>query len=75
MLASLDTVESEDENALRYLIKMLYTVNYGSTCPDHMISLKKDFVDMILRNLDSKNGLVDETRYAAKSTINSVLFL
>lgn len=52
-----DIVEIEDQNAPWYPMDMLNTPRYGSALPDHMCSLKKGFIVMILCNLDPKMGM------------------
>lgn len=72
---STKTVESENNNAPIYPIEMLNTLSHGSVLPGHMLSLKKGFILILLRNLDLKNGHVNETLYVVENMTNNVLFL
>lgn len=72
---SADTVENKNENALMYPMDMLNTLSHVSALPEDMLSLKRGFIEMLLRNLDPENGHVNKTRYIVEIITNKVLFL
>lgn len=70
-----DTAEIENENSLRYLMERLNTISHGSTFQDHMLSLKKRLIFVLLCNLDCKYLRVNGTGYDVKYMTYNVLFL
>lgn len=71
---SADSTDDEDENALKYTMQIMKTLRYGSALTDHILSPKKVFIVMLLRNLNSKTGYMTGTRYAVENLRNNVLF-
>lgn len=52
-----DTEENEDENVLRYPMKVLNALSHGAALQDDMLSDKKVFDVMLLRNQNSKRSM------------------
>lgn len=70
-----DTLETEDENAVRYSMEMLNALSKWLAVPYYMLSLEKGFAVMLLNNIDPKNGHVNPTGYIAEYIKNNILFL
>lgn len=69
-----DRVEKWNGSALRYPMKMLNTFSHGSALAEHMLNLKKGFIDMLLCSLDSKTLHWKGKRYIVLIMTNKVLF-
>lgn len=72
---SVDAMEKEIENALRYPTKILNALSPRSPLQYHMLNLKKEFIFRLLCNLDPRNGQVYGTRYIRKYMTNNFLTL
>ncbi|CDF77532.1 partial DNA helicase [Chondrus crispus] len=72
---SAEKVENENTNALIYPTEMLNTLTAGSALPDHKLMLKKDFIVMLLRNIDPTSGYVKGARYVIENVTNNLLCL
>lgn len=75
MYTMTDNVKNENENALRYPMKMLSALSDGPALPHHLFSFKKGFVVMVLHNSNAINGNGNETTYVPESKLNHLLFL
>ena len=74
-LLSADTVTKDaDENALRYPTEFLNSLSAGSL-PDHKITLKKGFIVMLLRNINTPQGHCNGTRYIVEDITPRLLSL
>lgn len=57
-----DTMEIENQNALRYPVEMLSAFNNRSAVQDNILNLKIEFILMLLGNVDLKNDQCERNR-------------
>ena len=60
---------------LSYPVEVLNTLSAGSALPDHELKLKKNFIVMLLRNLNPAHGHVNGARYQVVRMTNTLLIL
>ena len=60
---------------LSYPVEVLNTLSAGSALPDHELKLKKNFIVMLLRNLNPMHGHVNGARYQVVRMSNTLLIL
>ena len=72
---SADSVENAEENALRYPVELLNSLSGKGSLPDHVITLKKGFPVMLLRNIDPSNGHCNGSRYIVEKFSRTLLYL
>lgn len=75
MFTSIDKVQKAVENELRYPMEMMSTLRYRSTLKDHILSLKKEYIFILLHNLEPKYGQGNRMRCLVKNMTNNVSFV
>jgi len=60
---------------LSYPVEVLNTLSAGSALSDHELKLKKNFIVMLLRNLNPAHGHVNGARYQVVRMTNTLLIL
>ena len=70
-----DSIEPQNAAELRYPQELLNSIEVGSSLLYHEISLKKDFIVLVLRNIEPSVEHVNGARYVVESMNPNLLFL
>lgn len=71
----LKNADNEDENALRYPVELINSLEVYRCLPDHQLGLRREFIVVLISNLNPSCGYFNEPRYVEEEISRSIMYL